>query len=221
VAHLRRSEVRCRRRNVSRRDGKPSGQRLRKTASRAGSLRLAPDPRKGEDEIVVDKKKWKEWVKANEQAIRTHAKPGFDNSLYNKVLSVYRLASGKVVPNAFNSLCLPLTEEMTAELAGRDLVVHRGLMAPDGYDVDRDLRRVAIVRTMLVALVALVCGYRGAILGWEHDYFGTAFAPEHWWKIDPEERERAQQKYLTLHNEDDEVPSATEVPGSPESEPAS
>jgi hypothetical protein len=61
-----------------------------------------------------------------------------------------------------------------------------------------------MVRSMLVALIALACGYRGAVVGWEHDYLGTPFAPEDWWKIDDEARAVAQQKWLAADDDDED-----------------
>ena len=58
---------------------------------------------------------------------------------------------------------------MAAELdeEGRGLIVHAAIMFKESQaDVDAYLRKNAIVRTMLVALVAKVVGYQGAIIGW-------------------------------------------------------
>jgi hypothetical protein len=69
-------------------------------------------------------------------------------------------------------------------------------MAPDGYDGDRDLRRVALVRTMLVALVAMVAGYRGAINGWETGPMGYPLEPDEWWSISEDDRQRASHAFI-------------------------
>lgn len=143
---------------------------------------------------VKDKNAWKSWVKQNREAIRSLAAKGRENALYDKVMTVYRLASGKVVPAAFGDL--PLTEEMSAELKGRDVVVHQGLMAPEGYDVERDLRRIRLVRTMLVALIARKVGYGGAINGWERGHMGYPLEPQEWWTIDEAFRLRATRRFL-------------------------
>ena len=39
--------------------------------------------------------------------------------------------------------------------------------AAEGYDGDRDLRSISLVRTLLIALIAKTVGYAGAINGWE------------------------------------------------------
>jgi hypothetical protein len=60
-----------------------------------------------------------------------------------------RLASGNVVRTSFASFGIALQKELRQELRGRDVIVHKGLMAPDGYEADRDLRRVGLIRTMV------------------------------------------------------------------------
>jgi hypothetical protein len=145
---------------------------------------------------VKDKKAWKAWVKANEDAIRFHAVEGRENALYQKVITAYRLSSGKVVPSAFENKRLSLTPAMVAELKGRDTVVHQGRMSPLGYEVQRDVRRVALVRTMLVALIAKAVGYGGAINGWELGAEGYALEPQEWWVVTENDRECARRTFF-------------------------
>jgi hypothetical protein len=146
--------------------------------------------------VVTDKVAWKKWVKDNAAAIRALAAKGFEESLLQKVMGVYRLSSGRVVPSAFLAYDLPLTEELAAELERRDVVVHQGLMAPEGYDADRDLRRVAMIRSLLVALMARAVGYNGAINGWELGKLGHAIAPIGWWGVTENEQELARKRYV-------------------------
>lgn len=150
----------------------------------------------GEPVVVRDKIAWKNWVKENSAAIRALAAKGSEESLFQKVMTVYRLASGRVVPNAFQAHDLPLSDELRLELAGRDDVVHQGLMAPEGNEADRDLRRIAMVRTMLVALVSRAAGYRGAINGWDIGKTGRPLVPTGWWVVDDADQLLAHQKYI-------------------------
>jgi hypothetical protein len=170
-------------------------------------LRLANDTEKI---VVRDKAAWKAWVKKNTTEIRALAADGFEESLVGKVMQVYRLASGRVVPSAFLAHGLPLNDELAAELGGRDEVVHQGLMAPDGYDADRDLRRVAMVRTLLVALVSKSVGYAGAINGWELGKAGYLVAPTPWWTVDEADQQLADVRYLA---DDSVVTNVIDEPG--------
>jgi len=69
-------------------------------------------------------------------------------------------------------------------------------MAPDGYDGDRDFRRVALVRTMLVALIAKAVDYAGAINGWEVGQSGYPVEPEGWWNVGDDDRLLAQRTFV-------------------------
>lgn len=157
------------------------------------TLRLA---NQGERMVVKEKAAWKKWVKDNAGAIRALASEGFEESLYNKVIGVYRLSSGRVVPSAFLVYGTALTPEMAEELEGRDTIVHQGLMAPDGYDVRRDMQRVALVRTMLVALVAKSADYAGAINGWEVGHLGYPLEPQSWWSTRDDDRRLARRTFI-------------------------
>jgi hypothetical protein len=144
-----------------------------------------------------DWKAWKEWVNNNEPAIRVLATEGRENALVNKVMGAGRQSSGQVVPRAFKEFGLVITDEMEKELDGRNFIVHQGLMSPEGYDVDRDLGRVSLVRTMLVALLARAAGYRGAINGWAVGRRGLPVEPPGaWWPIDDADRAAARVLFL-------------------------
>jgi hypothetical protein len=153
-------------------------------------------PGREEPMVVQDKASWKKWVKESEETIRGLARPEYADSLLGKVRDAYRLSSGRVVPSAFRAQNLFPTPEMKKELEGRDFVVHQGLMAPAGYDVDRDLRRVAMVRTMLVALIAKTVGYSGAINGWEAGRAGYPCEPSGWWVVGEEDRQLARSRIV-------------------------
>lgn len=167
-------------------------------------LRLANEE---EPMVVRDKVAWKNWVKENSVAIRALAAKGSEESLFQKVMTLYRLASGRVVPNAFQAHDLPLSDELKRELEGRDDVVHQGLMAPEGNEGDRDLQRIAMVRTMLVALIARAAGYRGAINGWDVGKAGYPLVPTEWWVVDGTDRLLAHQKYLADDSVHGDAPS--------------
>ncbi|WP_438041532.1 hypothetical protein [Sorangium sp. So ce128] len=145
---------------------------------------------------VKSKDAWEAWVRENKESIRVHAVEGREDALVMKVKGACRLASGNVVPSAFLAYGLNLTKNLRGELRGRDIVVHQGLMAPNGYDTVADLRRVALVRTMLVALVGLAAGYRGAINGWEVGGLGYPIEQQEWWEVAESDRTFAGRRFI-------------------------
>jgi len=146
----------------------------------------------GERTVVKDKAAWKKWVKDNGSAIRALASEGFEESLFNKVTNVYRLASGRVVPSAFLDQGLTLSEELASEVELRDVVVHQGAMSSPEAGEHDDLRRVAMVRTLLVALIAKSVDYGGAINGWEIGSAGYPKEPDaSWWIVREKDSQRA------------------------------
>lgn len=145
---------------------------------------------------VTNQDAWGQWVRDNREAIRAHALPGREDALVQKVKGAARLASGNVVRTAFASFGIALQKELRQELRGRDVIVHQGLMAPDGYEADRDLRRVSLIRTMLVALVACSAGYRGAINGPAIGGLGDPIEQGDWWTVSEQARGDARRVFL-------------------------
>lgn len=145
----------------------------------------------GEEAPLVDKAKWAAWLKDTRPAIMDLATAGMGEALFTKITSVAaRRASSLVVEEAFKRLGLELLPEMATELeVGRGRIVHTAAMFPETQaQLDAYLKPIALVRTMLIALVARVVGYRGAIVGWERP--GQTADPE-WWPVDPACREAA------------------------------
>jgi hypothetical protein len=157
---------------------------------------------------LVDKARWSAWLKESKDTIRSLAAPGFAETLYSKVTSIpARRASSMVVEVAFQRYGLSVHAEMAEELEnGRNTVVHTAVMFEERReDVNDYLRRIAIVRTMLTALVAKVVGYQGAILGWERDYRRPyKEADASWWAVNPVAREAA----LQFFNIEGSLPAA-------------
>jgi hypothetical protein len=142
--------------------------------------------------VVKDKADWKKWVKAHADEIKGFAVDGLEDSLYGKVVEAYRLASRRVVPSACEERGIVLTPQMLAELENRDIVVHQGFMAGRGPPTGSELEHIALVRTLLVALIAKTVGYAGAINGWTVGRMGYSEEPPNdWWSIHENERRRA------------------------------
>lgn len=145
--------------------------------------------------LVKDKAAWADWVHTHSGAIRSLANAGFEDLLLGKVMHSADAASSQSVPDALKLHGLALTRELQEELRKRNVVVHQGVMTVGNHDADRDLRRIAIVRTLLVALMAKVAGYGGAINGWETGKAGYAVEPAQWWHVDESAREAASRVY--------------------------
>jgi len=153
---------------------------------------------RGQDDPVdvKDKAAWEKWVKEHGEDIRSHAVDGREGDFYVKIKMAWRRGSGNVVKSAFSAYGVKLTGSLSKELRERDTVVHQGLMASEGYDTARDLQRVATVRVMLTALIALSAGYGGAINGWEVGGMGLAMEERDWWKVNEADRVLAQRRFI-------------------------
>lgn len=126
--------------------------------------------------LVKDVKAWEGWVRGNKEIILSHGKDQkLAESLYIKVKGAYERATGKIVRDAFKLFGYETTNEMDKEVRQRDLSVHMMQMAPDGLDIDREVRRLHTVRALLVAMVASAVGYSGSLEG--EEYLGDG----KWW----------------------------------------
>lgn len=167
-------------------------------ALEAFSLNLLKQIPEEKTVIVKEWKDWSRWVNENRERIESFAIEKFRNSLVEKVRNVARLASGRVVPTALGRLGIEVTEAMKEELEGRDIVAHTALMSiADDRDYERDLERIALVRTMLVALVARSVGYQGPIVGWTRDS-NRRYEPADstWWQFEDDDLVDARTVYI-------------------------
>lgn len=66
---------------------------------------------------------------------------------------------------------MAVPEEALREIRGRNTVAHTGLMNKDGEDyvIERDVRRIRNIRTLLAAMLLRHVGYEGALNGWDLD----------------------------------------------------
>lgn len=80
---------------------------------------------------------------------------------------------------------------------GRGRIVHTAIMYEERQEqLDAYTRPIALVRTMLVALLARVVGYTGAILGWDSDpHRSVQLADSAWWQVDSRTRLRARRQF--------------------------
>lgn len=137
-------------------------------------------------EPLLNKDEWKKWVKARRTEIVAFVIKDLQESYFQKIATAYKYFVKQVVPTVFKYYGLQLTEQMKRELDRRDYIVHQLTMVMDDeesqeVEFDEELS-TAVVRTMLVALVAKVVGYWGPIFGWQTNTDGSyALVDEAWW----------------------------------------
>jgi hypothetical protein len=142
--------------------------------------------------------RWESWVTEHEPELRKlvrgpalaeQPEEGEDegeaaNIVVAKVRSAIMPASTQSVPAAYAEYGVALPGEMKKRLSKvRGKLVHTAvLFAERQDDIDAYLEPIALVRTLLVGLLAKVVGYEGEVVGWEkqkHRDYETA--PSSWW----------------------------------------
>lgn len=119
------------------------------------------------EERVRSKDEWLAWVDARAVEITAMGKdPTMGATLVNVLKSAWRSSSSRTVARYFEAKGIPLPRDVLKEVGRRNPVAHKLLMTPDDdRDVDRDLDRVSLIQTVLVAALALHVGYDGPIAG--------------------------------------------------------
>lgn len=149
---------------------------------------------------VKDRKAWNKWIEEHADELRSHSVPGKEESLVNRVRELSRNPTGRHVEDAFGSFGQMLLPEQVAVIEDRNTVAHTALMIKDGvYDFQRDLSKIALVRSMLVALLGLAIGYKGQIRGWQHPDIGNGTAPVDWWPVDRDDEAAASNWYRAAY----------------------
>ena len=146
-------------------------------------------------DLVHNRGAWLSWVKAHEIEIAAHsANPADARILMDHVLQAFqRHRSNDAVQSHFDKLGLDLPDDLRQEIKGRHQAVHRMLMNADDderRDFHRDIDRIVMVRTLLIAALAARTGYTGPLLGWDRH----REARPSWWKATADERE-ARRRY--------------------------
>jgi hypothetical protein len=142
--------------------------------------------------LVKDKDAWVAWVQERADELRgLVADPALEQVFTNKVISAMNLPSSGVVADALAHLTPPLVveEKVLEELAQRNVPAHHFTMNKPGvdYDVDRDVGRIDILRSLFVALMARACSYDGAISGWVTTSAAGWKPQPGWWPAAPED----------------------------------
>jgi hypothetical protein len=179
-------------------------------------------PRDGKDQVIVkDSKAWTRWVRGLEKEIRRHAlAPEWEEALVGKLHGAKMLPSSSTVTDAIARLKPPLVlcKTSLAELKKRNIPAHYYVMNKTGdYVVDRDVGRIELLKTVLVAISARLAGYAGPICGWLRPPGELWRPPPSWWPI----KSKAKQPtaYYCERTVEIRTPKAT-VPPAPGRQPA-
>jgi hypothetical protein len=134
--------------------------------------------------LIRNKASWRDWCKSQRAAIEDQATtdPGAAQRLFAHVRQApQQRPEGDAVAKHLSSLGLSISDELLDEVReGRNEVVHRLRMSGDSEDwnVERIADRIAMIRTLVLAVLAKRVQYGGPIVGWDgHDRFGS---PK-WW----------------------------------------
>ncbi len=137
-------------------------------ALEALSNQLCPN----EPPLVNDVKAWKAWIDSLSAECETHAvDPMALKVLLGKLRGAYHPTTSRLVEKALKRFALSPPTEAVKEIEGRNIVAHTGSMTGGtGYDVERDVRRIRMIRALLAALTLRSVGYEGALLAWDLDH---------------------------------------------------
>jgi hypothetical protein len=141
--------------------------------------------------LVRDADAWLKWVKERADELRAMVEEKSRSEVFvNKVISAMNLPSSGVVADALGRLrpALVVDERVLEELDKRNIPAHNFNMNKPGvdYDVDRDVERIDILRSLFVALMGRACGYDGAIAGWVTGNASKWKPQPDWWPPPPE-----------------------------------
>lgn len=165
-----------------------------------------PEPR------IRDTTAWHRYVEEQTETIRSHLKVDEGEDHLASVVGLLKhvlpaMPASKRVQLTLSHLGIQAPEDAIREVKKRGQVAHTFLMAKESTASGDELyRRLEIIQTLLVAVIAKHVGYDGPILGWDWSKGRRKIAD--WWpyNLDGEGRRH----YLAI--DDDEGPvEATEV----------
>lgn len=153
----------------------------------ATALLKLDSKKKGKPRLLVKNgDAWVRWVSERASEIREMLAAAEQEKVFvNKVISAMNLPSSGVVADALSRLDPPLLvdEAVLEEVEKRNIPVHHAAMNKPGvdYEVDRDVARIDVLKSLFIALIARACKYDGAIAGWVRDE-AAAWKPQPgWW----------------------------------------
>lgn len=145
-----------------------------------------------EGSLVADRSRWQAFVQVHEEQIRSLARDEkAGRTLLNKMRhNVPQAPRGDQVLAAFGSFGLDLPAQAVKEIGRRNKSAHEFVMAQESTaDIQELADRLAMVQTLLVAIIAKHVGFSGPIIGWEW-LNGRHKIPEWWnWEAVPAARQ--------------------------------
>ncbi|WP_437535061.1 hypothetical protein WME79_12550 [Sorangium sp. So ce726] len=134
--------------------------------------------------LVKDKLDWKRWISELEPTIRAHLlDPKSISVVKGKIIGAMYAPSGDLVRKALELYGISPPDYVLEEIKNRNYPAHGFLMNKTlDYDIDRDARRLEMIQTVLVALVACHIGYGGPIHGYDVADNGGRLLPT-WWPM--------------------------------------
>ena len=169
----------------------------------------ALDQTKAKSTLVKNKSAWRKFVsiaikdKLGEHAIDDKA----EQTLLARIQRACDHASGERVRDVFRHFKFDLCHCATKELDERDVIVHQMEISKERNGtiiVEREIARIRMMQTLLVALIAMAAGYRGKIRQWvrplvmpskdDSSLGDRAFRV--WWTLDESDVEDARKFYV-------------------------
>jgi hypothetical protein len=133
--------------------------------------------------LVHDRDQWKRWVHSLHSTIATHAIDGTAAGILTaKMIGAREPTTGKTVEAVLARHGVRAGKRVIAEIKERGFVAHRFTMRKRSKrrNLDADVRRCDLLRTLVTALVAVHTGYDGPIVGWDRHGDGWPKAAQ-WW----------------------------------------
>lgn len=142
------------------------------------------------DLLVKDEVEWKKWVSSLLPAIQSRVvgSKQVDVSrqveiIRNKFVAAMFAPSGDVVRKALQMHGIEVPVDVREEIKKRNYPAHGFLMNKSvDLEIDRDVRRLELIQTLIVALVAVYVGYTGPIHGYNVADDGGRLPPD-WWPV--------------------------------------
>ena len=135
--------------------------------------------------LVKNKAEWRSFVEDHHAKIKALAASASDaDILIDRLLEAQRRPTTGLVPRVLKDFGLQVPSSVLDEVKLRNTSAHDYLMsAIDPRDLHGDVRRRAIIQTVVAALVAKFVEYNGPICGFDRDEHGNEVVPD-WWPFD-------------------------------------
>lgn len=142
---------------------------------------------------LADVNAWDSWLSAAREAIDSIAKQGAQGVLFEQLRRAAVADSISIVTLALRRVGLELLPAIQGEIAA----AAEGLKGQPLKIRPNVIEVAAVLRSVLVALVAKTIGYDGAIAGWERvgNYFYWDRADPTWWPVSAEAENEARTVY--------------------------